>query len=159
MAFFLTSNYHLIDKNCLEKLFLQVRNIINSIKFSYLNEIKTMYAGKTQLTRMWVYKAEYAQKMEENIAVHTKWMQETHYREGDKALHVLNWSSAPEIEDGEETGNITFVLTEVYETTAGIDDHFQQAQETLSLPHDLSEGLVEKIVCDRGLIKHSLWKD
>ncbi len=159
MAFFLTSNYHLIDKNCLEKLFLQVRNIINSIKFSYLNEIKTMYAGKTQLTRMWVYKAEYAQKMEENIAVHTKWMQETHYREGDKALHFLNWSSAPEIEDGEETGNITFVLTEVYETTAGVDDHFQQAQETLSLPHDLSEGLVEKIVCDRGLIKHSLWKD
>ena len=26
-----------------------------------------MYEGKTQLTRMWVYKAEYAQKMEENI--------------------------------------------------------------------------------------------
>ena len=159
MAFFLTSNYHLIDKNCLEKLFLQVRNIINSIKFSYLNEIKTMYAGKTQLTRMWVYKAEYAQKMGENIAVHTKWMQETHYREGDKALHFLNWSSAPEIKDGEETGNITFVLTEVYETTAGVDDHFQQAQETMSLPHDLSEGIVEKIVCDRGIIKHSLWKD
>ena len=103
-----------------------------------------MYEGKTQLTRMWVYKAEYAQKMEENIAVHTKWMQETHYREGDKALHFLNWSSAPEIKDGEETGNITFVLTEVYETTAGVDDHFQQAQETLSLPHDLSEGIVEK---------------
>ena len=118
-----------------------------------------MYEGKTQLSRMWVYKAEYAQRMEENIAVHTKWMQETHYREGDKALHFLNWSSAPEIKDGEETGNITFVLTEVYETTAGVDDHFQQAQETLSLPHDLSEGLVEKIVCDRGLIKHSLWKD
>ena len=73
--------------------------------------------------------------------------------------YILNWSSAPEIKDGEETGNITFVLTEVYETTAGVDDHFQQAQETLSLPHDLSEGLVEKIVCDRGLIKHSLWKD
>ena len=39
-----------------------------------------MYEGKTQLTRMWVYKAEYAQKMEENIAVQTKWMQEAHYR-------------------------------------------------------------------------------
>ena len=51
------------------------------------------------------------------------------------------------------------MLTEVYETMAGVDDHFQQAQETLSLPHDLSEGLVEKIVFDRGLIKHSLWKD
>ena len=118
-----------------------------------------MYEGKTQLTRMWVYKAEYAQKMEENIAVHTKWMQETHYKEGDKALHFLNWSSAPKIKDEAETGNITFVLTEVYETKAGVDDHFQQAQETLSLRNDLCEGLVEKIVCDCGLIKHSLWKD
>ena len=154
MAFFLTSNYHLIDKNLFSKIFLQVVTIINRIQFSYLNKSKTICEGKTQLTRMWVYKAEYAQKIEENIAVHTKWMQETHYREGDKALHYLNWSSAPEIKDGEETGNITFVLTEVYETTAGVDDHFQQAQETLSLPHDLSEGIVEKIVCDRGLIKH-----
>ena len=45
-----------------------------------------MYEGKTQLTRMYVYKAEYAQKMKENFAVYTKWMQEKHYREGDKAL-------------------------------------------------------------------------
>ena len=38
-----------------------------------------MYEGKTQLTRIWVYKAEYAHKMEENmeenIEAHTKWMQ------------------------------------------------------------------------------------
>ena len=117
-----------------------------------------MYEGKIQLTRIWVYKEEYAQKMEENIAAHTKWMQETHYREGDKALHFLNWSSAPEIKDEVETGNVSFVLTEVYETTAGLDDHFQQAQDSLSMPHDMSEGLVSLTICDRGNIKHSLWK-
>ena len=118
-----------------------------------------MYEGKIQLTRIWVYEAEHAYNMEENIAAHTKWMKETHYREGDKALHVLNWSSAPEMKDEVETGNITFVLTEVYETMAGVDDHFQQAQNSLSMPHDMSEGLVSLTICDRGNIKHSLWKD
>tara|TARA_A100001015_G_scaffold190671_1_gene212450 strand:+ start:188 stop:697 length:510 start_codon:yes stop_codon:yes gene_type:complete len=159
LAFFLIFNYHLIDKTCSAKMFLQVDTIMNSIKFNYLSENKAMYEGKIQLTRIWVYEAEHAHKMEENIAAHTKWMQETHYREGDKALRVLNWSSAPEMKDEVETGNITFVLTEVYETMAGVDDHFQQAQNSLSMPHDMSEGLVSLTICDRGNIKHSLWKD
>ncbi len=51
-----------------------------------------------------------------------------------------------------------FVLTEVYESVAGVDDHEQQAQNSLTLPHDMSEGLVELTICDRGAIKHSLWK-
>ena len=63
MAFFLTSNYHLIDKTCSSKMFLQVYTIINSIKFNYLSENKAMYEGKIQLTRIWVY--------EENML--TKW--------------------------------------------------------------------------------------
>ncbi len=46
-----------------------------------------MYEGKTQLTRSWVYKSEFAKNMDENIAVHTKWMEETHYRSGEKKLH------------------------------------------------------------------------
>ena len=50
-----------------------------------------------------------------------------------------------------------FVLTEVYESVAGVDDHEQQAQKSLTLPHDMSEGLVELTICDRGAIKHSLW--
>ncbi len=87
--------------------------------------------------------------MEENIAAHTKWMQETHHREGDKVLHVLNWSSAPEMKDEVEADNITFVLTEVYETMAGVDHHFQKAQNSLSMPHDMSEGLVLLTICDR----------
>ena len=117
-----------------------------------------MYEGKTQLTRIWVYKSEFAKNIDENIAVHTKWMEETHHRSGEKKLHFLNWSKAPEIKEGKETGNIMFVLTEVYESVAGVDDHEQQAQNSLTLPHDISEGLVEITICDRGAIKHSLWK-
>ncbi len=117
-----------------------------------------MYEGKTQLTRIWVYKSEFEKNMDENIALHTKWMEETHYRSGEKKLHFLNWSKAPEIKEDKETGNIMFVLTEVYESVAGVDDHEQQAQNSLTLPHDMSEGLVELTICDRGAIKHSLWK-
>ena len=62
-----------------------------------------MYEGKTQLTRIWVYKSEFAKNMDENIAVHTKWMEETHQRSGEKKLHFLNWSKAPQKKEGKET--------------------------------------------------------
>ena len=54
---------------------------------------------------------------------HTKWMNETHTKEGDKALLMLNWSIGPEFKDGNKTGNMSLILTEVYENQAGIDDH------------------------------------
>ena len=52
-----------------------------------------------------------------------------------------------------------FVLTEGYETSVGVDDHSQQAKETLSLPHSTKDGVVSLTICDYGAIKHSLWKD
>ena len=63
-----------------------------------------MYEGKTQLTRIWVVKPEFVNNWNEITEVHTKWMAETHYREGNKKLHFLNWSTAPEIKDDKETG-------------------------------------------------------
>ena len=118
-----------------------------------------MYEGKTQLTRIWVVKPEFVNNWNEITEAHTKWMAETHYREGDKKLHFLNWSIAPEIKDDKETGNTMFVLTEVYETSVGVDDHSQQAKETLSLPYSTKDGVVSLTICDYGAIKHSLWKD
>ena len=55
-------------------------------------------------------------------------MNETHTKDGDKALLMLNWSIGPEFKDGNKTGNMSLILTEVYENQAGIDDHFEQAQ-------------------------------
>ena len=43
-----------------------------------------MYEGKTQLTRIWVVKPEFVNNWNEITEVHTKWMAETHYGEGDK---------------------------------------------------------------------------
>jgi hypothetical protein len=51
------------------------------------------------------------------------------------------------------------VLTEVYETVAGVDDHFNQASETSVnfIPNDLAELSLSLTACDRGKIINSLW--
>ena len=51
----------------------------------------------------------------------------------DKALLIYNVSKAPELSnpmdpDSAPTGNTYFILTEIYETEAGVADHFQQAE-------------------------------
>ena len=60
-------------------------------------------------------------------------MKSTHHRSGEKALLNYNVSWAAELSNPMDprsatTGNTNFVLTEVYESLAGIEDHFTQAQ-------------------------------
>ena len=63
---------------------------------------------------------------------HAPWMKATHHRTGPKALLSYNVSKAPELSNpmdlnSAQTRNTCFVLTEIYETKAGVADHFQQA--------------------------------
>ena len=70
-----------------------------------------MFKGKTQLTRIWTVKPDGVEKMKENAESHTNWMKETHYKEGEKALLMLNWCMESEKDEkGNETGNTLFVL-------------------------------------------------
>ena len=62
-------------------------------------------------------------------------MEATHYRNGEKALLSYNVSKAPELSDpmdidSASTGNTCFVLTEIYESKAGVLDHWEQAEES-----------------------------
>ncbi len=62
---------------------------------------------------------------------HASWMESTHYRTGEKALLSYNVSKAPELSDPMDinsapTGNMCFVLTEIYESKAGVVDHWEQ---------------------------------
>jgi hypothetical protein len=62
---------------------------------------------------------------------HAPWMEATHHRTGAKALLTYNVSKGPELSNPMDlnsapTGNTYFVLTEIYETEAGVADHFQQ---------------------------------
>jgi hypothetical protein len=59
-------------------------------------------------------------------------MESTHYRAGEKALLSYNVSKGPELSDhinSAPTGNTCFVLSEIYESKAGVLDHYKQADE------------------------------
>ena len=58
-------------------------------------------------------------------------MESTHYRTGEKALLSYTVSKGPELSkptdlNSAPTGNTCFVLTEIYESKAGVVDHFEQ---------------------------------
>jgi hypothetical protein len=60
-------------------------------------------------------------------------MAETRHREGSKALLSYNFSKEPELANSldpgsDATGNMRYVLNEIYESPDGIADHWQQAQ-------------------------------
>lgn len=86
---------------------------------------------------------------------HAQWMERTHPKEGDKAL--LQYTVSKRL-DGE--GNVLFLLAEVYETSAGVENHSRLAHED---EEDLGPGfwaLVDKcetIGFGASDVVHSLW--
>lgn len=91
--------------------------------------------GKTQLTFVIVAPPDQASEGDRIFRNHAPWMEGTHHREGDKALLSYNVSKAPELSNPMDpnsppTGNTCFILSEIYETDAGVADHFQQAESS-----------------------------
>ncbi len=80
------------------------------------------YTGKAQFSLTVVAPPELESEGDRIFNLHAAWMKETHYREGEKAL--LQYTVAKRTDDD---GNIIIVLTEVYETMAGVEDHYKQA--------------------------------
>jgi hypothetical protein len=120
--------------------------------------------GKTQLLITFVASADKVDEIDRLAASHGSWMAETHHRDGPKALLSYNFSKGPELENpldptSSETGNTRYVLNEVYESPAGVADHWGQAQESWK---DFA-AMVEIIaICSpqtlhAGSIAHSLW--
>ncbi len=90
------------------------------------------HKGKIQLTFVIVAPPDQVEEGERIFRSHAPWMEATHHREGDKALLSYNVSKAPELSNPMDpnsatTGNTCFILSEIYETKAGVADHFQQA--------------------------------
>lgn len=88
--------------------------------------------GKIQLTYVIVAPPDQVKEGERIFASHAPWMKATHHREGNKALLSYNVSKAtersnPMDQNSAPTGNTCFILSEIYETEAGVTDHFQQA--------------------------------
>ena len=89
--------------------------------------------GKIQLTFVIVAPPDQVAEGDRIFGTHGPWMEATHHRDGDKALLSYNVSKAPELSNPMDansapTGNTSFILSEIYETDAGVADHFQQAE-------------------------------
>ncbi len=93
------------------------------------------HKGKIQLSFVIVASPDLVEEGERLFRSHAPWMEETHHREGDKALLSYNVSKAPELSNPMDpnsapTGNTCFILSEIYETEAGVADHMQQAESS-----------------------------
>lgn len=120
--------------------------------------------GKVQLLIIAVANAEQTAEGNRLFASHKPWMKSTHHQDGDKALLRYNVSTAPELSNpldpnSEPTGNTIFILAEVYESGAGVADHFEQAAASWDDYGAFMEwvGATNATVVPAAPIVHSLW--
>ena len=93
------------------------------------------YHDKIQLTLVIIAPPDQAEEGDRLFRSHGSWMEATHHRSGEKALLSYNVSKGPELSNPMDlnsapTGNMCFVLTEIYESIAGAADHFEQTNES-----------------------------
>ena len=91
------------------------------------------YKGKVHLT--FVFKTGDVTEADRLFASHNAWMAKTHHRDGDKALLSYNVSKGKDLSNpldpgSAPTGKTVYVLDEIYESPAGIADHWQQAMSS-----------------------------
>jgi hypothetical protein len=97
------------------------------------------YHGKIQFTLVMVAPPDQVQEGDRLFRSHAPWMAATHHRSGDKALLSYNLAKAPELSNPMDptsapTGNTCFILTEIYETAAGVADHLQSTASWQDFP-------------------------
>ena len=120
--------------------------------------------GKTQLLITWVASPDKVSEMDRLVESHGSFMAKTHDRDGSNALLSYDLSKGPELENpldpsSKSTGSTRYVLSEVYESPAGIENHWRQSQESWS---DFA-AMVEMLAgCNTqtlhgGSIAESLW--
>ena len=111
------------------------------------------YHDKIQLTLIIIAPPDQAEEGDRLFRSHGSWMEATHHRSGAKALLSYNVSKGPELSNPMDlnyapTGNTCFVLTEIYESIAGVADHFRADQRKLGRPprHAQVDGEVQSHV-------------
>lgn len=122
------------------------------------------HQGKVQYTSVLIVPPELVDDVERMFESHASWMEETHHREGDRALLLYNVARAPERSnpldpESDLTGRTCFFLTEVYETEAGIADHLRQADESW-VDYEAAQELLSRcrvVGATSAEIVHSLW--
>ena len=120
--------------------------------------------GNTQLLVTFVATPDKVSEIDRLVESHGSWMAKTHYQEGPKALLSYNFSKGPELENplnpgSKATGNTRYVLNEIYETPAGVENHWNQAQESWSDFGRMVEIVAScnPVTLHAGSIAESLW--
>lgn len=95
---------------------------------------------------------------------HAAWMESLHHRDGDLALVRYNVVKGPELSNpldpgSAPTGNTSFVVHEVYETPAGLADHWTRAPGNWVDfgAFVASAGRVKVTALHGSPVVHSLW--
>ena len=93
------------------------------------------YHDKVQITLIIIAPPDQVAEGDRCFKSHGSWMESTHYRSGEKALLSYNVSKGPELSNpldpnSAPTGNTCFVLSEIYESKAGVLDHFEQTNSS-----------------------------
>ena len=122
------------------------------------------HKGKTQLTVIMTVSPDLVGEGDRIWASNAAWMAKTHYREGELALLLYNFVKGAELSNpldptSAPTGNTNFVLTEVYESPAGIEDHWKQAAESWEDFGAFMEwaGKIKVVTQHGSPVIHSLW--
>lgn len=122
------------------------------------------HEGKTQITFIFTATPDQVAEGDRLFASHANFMEKTHYRDGELALLRYNVVKGPELSNSldpgsEPTENTCFVLTEVYETPAGLADHWQQGAESWAdfQPFVAWASAVDVAVLHGSPVIHSLW--
>jgi hypothetical protein len=119
--------------------------------------------GKTNIVVMWTVGPDQVAEGDRIFDSHVEWMA-GHPREGDTALLSYKISKGPELSNpvdpnSDPTGNTIFVLDEVYESPAGVAEHWKQAIDTWQdLPAFMEFSTKNKVATlHSGMVIQALW--
>jgi hypothetical protein len=123
------------------------------------------HKGKVQLTIIITATPDLVEEGDRIFRSHAAWMAESHPREGENALLLYNLVRGPEQENALDpsspaTGNTCYVLTEVYESEAGVANHWRLGAETWSDFPALGDWASRcKVTAVHGSpVVHALWE-
>jgi hypothetical protein len=118
--------------------------------------------GKTNIVVVWTVGPDDVSEGDRIFQSHAAWMT-GHPREGDAALLSYKISKGPELADpldpnSEPTGNTMFVLNEIYESPAGVANHWKLAIETWpDLPAFMDWSKGRATTLHNGTVVQAVW--
>ena len=119
--------------------------------------------GKSHIIIMWTVSADQEAEGDRLFASHAEWMK-GHPREGAEALLSYSISKGPELANpldptSDPTGNLIYILDEIYQSEAGIPRHWKDAtdnwQDLGALVAWSGKGTVATM--HNGTVTQSLW--